>query len=57
MWLKEWQVVCLYPTDSRAQLDAEDIELDIYKQARELMKLSSMKMLPEQEEQAGCVHL
>ena len=32
------------------------IEFDIHKRARELMKLSGLKMLPEQEVQAGCVH-
>ncbi len=37
----------------RRLLDAEDIELDIYKQARELMESSGMKMLPQQEVQAG----
>ena len=46
-----------YPTGSRAQLDAGDIEFDIYKRARELMELSGLKMLPEQEVQAGGVHL
>jgi hypothetical protein len=35
----------------------EDIEFDIYKQAREFMELSCMIMLPKQEVQAGCVHL
>jgi hypothetical protein len=54
---KEWKVVRCYATGGRAQLDTEDIDFDIYKQARELMELSSMKMLPQQEVQAGCVHL
>ena len=44
-------------TGDRAQLDAEDIEFDIYKRARELMELSCLKKLPEQEVQAGGVHL
>ena len=46
-----------YPTGCRSQLDAEDIELDIKKRARELMELSGLKMLPKQEVQAGGVHL
>jgi hypothetical protein len=55
--LKEWKLVRRYETGDRAQLDAEDIEFDIYKHARELMELSGIKMLPEQEVQAGGVHL
>ncbi len=46
---KGWKVVRRYPTGGRALLDAEDIEFDIYKRAREFMELSCMKMLPEQE--------
>ena len=46
---RDWKLVCCYPTGSCAQLDAEDIEFDIYKRARELMELSSLKMLLEQE--------
>ena len=46
-----------YPIGGRAQLDAEDIEFDIYKRARELMELSGLKILPEQEVQADGVHL
>ena len=46
-----------YPTGCRAQLDAEDIEFDIYKRARELMELSGLEMLSEQEVHAGGVHL
>ena len=46
---KEWKVVRRYPTGGHALLDAEDIEFDIYKRAREFMELSCMKMLPEQE--------
>jgi hypothetical protein len=57
VWQKEWKVVRRYATGGRAQLDAEDIDFDIYKQAREFMEMSSMKMLPQQEVQAGCVHL
>ncbi len=54
---KEWNVVRRYATGCRAQLDTEDIDLDIYKKARELMESSGMIMLPQQEVQAGCVHL
>ena len=46
-----------YPTGGCAQLDAEDIEFDIYKRARESMELSCLRMFPEQEVQAGGVHL
>ena len=38
-----------YPTGGRAQLDPEDIEFDIYQRARDLMHLSGLRMLPEQE--------
>ena len=54
---KEWKVSRRYPTGGRALLDSEDIEFDIYKRARELMESSGMKMLPEQEVQAGGLHL
>ena len=40
-----------------AQLDAGDIDFDVYKHACELMELSCMKRLPEQDVQAGNVHL
>ena len=54
---RDWKVVPCYPTGGRAQLDSEGIEFDIYKRARGLMELSCLKMLPEQEMQAGGVHL
>ena len=55
---RDWKVVVRrYPTGGRALLDAEDIEFDIYNRARESMELSGLKMLPEQEVQAGGVHL
>jgi hypothetical protein len=54
---KEWKVVRRYATGGRAQLDTEDIDFDIYKKARELMESSGMIMLPQQEVQAGGVHL
>ena len=54
---REWKVVRSYATGSSAQLDEENINFDVYKRARELMELSSMIMLPEQEGQAGCLHL
>ncbi len=55
--LKEWKLVRHYATGGRAQLDTEEIEFDIYKQDRESMELSGMKMLPQQKVQAGGVHL
>ena len=54
---KEWKVVRSYATGGRTLLDAEDIEFDIHKRAREFMELSCLKMLLEQEVQAGGVHL
>ncbi len=51
------EVVRSYPTGGRALLDAEDKEFDIYKRAREFMELRGMKILPEQEVQAGGLHL
>jgi hypothetical protein len=54
---KEWKLVRRYATGGRAQLDTEDIDFDIYKQACESMESSGMKMLPQQEVQAGGVHL
>ena len=54
---RDWKLVHRYPTGGRAQLDADDIEFDIYKRAREVMELSGLKMLPEQEVQVGGVHL
>jgi hypothetical protein len=57
VWPGDWSVVRRYPTGGRMQLEAEDIDFDIYKQTRELMKPSGMKMLPEQEVQASSVHL
>ena len=56
VWESDWKVVHRYPTGCRAQLDVEDIDFDIYKRACELMELSSMKLLPEQEVQAGDMH-
>ena len=44
-------------TGGRAQLDTKDIDFDFYKTARELMESSGMIMLPQQEVQAGGVHL
>ncbi len=41
----------------KSQLDAQDTYFDMYKRAREMMELSGMKMLPEQEAQAGGLHL
>ena len=46
-----------YPTGGRAQLDPEDIEFDIYQLARDLMHLSGLRMLPEQEVPESNVHL
>ena len=57
VWSKDWKVVRRYPTGCCPQLDAEDIAFDIYKHSRELMELRGLKMLPEQEVQAGGVHL
>ena len=54
---KEWKVVRRYATGGRAQLDVEDIDFDIYKKAREFMESSGMITLPQQEVQAGGVHL
>ncbi len=56
---RDWKVVRRYLTGDHAQRDADDNHdyFDIYKQAGELMELSGMKMLPEQEVQAGGVHL
>ena len=61
MLSKDWKVVRRYQTGGLAQLDAEDIEFDIYKHARELMELSGLKMLPEQElvrkcKRAACIY-
>jgi hypothetical protein len=55
----EWKAVRRYATGVRAdsELDTEDIDFDIYKKARELMESSGMIMLPQQEVQAGGVHL
>ena len=44
----------LCPTGGRAQLD---IEFDIYPRARDLMHLSGLRMLPEQEVPESNVHL
>ncbi len=49
---RKQKVVRHYLTGWRAQLDAEDIDFDIYEQARESIEVSSMKMLPEQNVQA-----
>ncbi len=54
---KEWKIVSRYATGGHTQLDEEEIDFDIYKRARESMKMSGMKMLPKQEVQAGGVHL
>ena len=54
---KEWKVVRRYATGGRAQLDTEDIDFENYKKAREMMESSGMIMLPQQEVQAGGVHL
>jgi hypothetical protein len=60
--LKDWcaaerMVIRRYATGSCALLDAEDIEFDIYKCACESMELSGLKMLLEQEVQAGSLQL
>jgi hypothetical protein len=59
VWPKEWKFVRRYATGGRAgaPLDTEDIDSDIYKQASKMMQLNGMKMLPQQEVQAGGVHL
>jgi hypothetical protein len=52
-----WTVVHRYATSGRTQLDAKDINFDMYKRASEFMELSGMRMLPEQELQAGnCIY-
>ncbi len=57
MLLKEWKVVRRYATGGRVLLGAEDVEFDIYKRASKFMELSCLKILPEQEVQAGGVYL
>ena len=54
---KYWKVVRCYPTGGRAQLDPEDIEFVIYQRALDLMHLSGLRMLPEQEVPDSNVHL
>ena len=39
------------------KLDPEDIEFDIYQRVRDLMHLSGLRMLPEQELPESNVHL
>ncbi len=41
----------------QAAVHKEDIDFDIYKKARKLMESGCMIVLPQQEVQAGCVHL
>ena len=61
VWPRDWKLVLRYATGGCGQLDAElaaeDIDFDMYKSAGELMKLSGMKMLPEEEVQSGGLHL
>ena len=54
---KDWKVGRRYPTGGRAQLDSEDINFGIYQRARDLMHLSGLRMLPEQEVPERNVHL
>ena len=39
------------------KLDSEDIEFDIYMRARELMELSGLRLLPEQDIEVGGLYL
>ena len=54
---KDWNVVRRYPTDGRALLDPKDTEFEIYQLARDLMHMSGLRMLPEQEVPESNVHL
>ena len=56
---KDWNVTVVrcYLTGGRARLDSEDINFDIYPRDRDLMHLSGLRMLPEQEVQKSNVHL
>ncbi len=45
----QWKLARGYRTCIRARFDEEDISLDIYQRARDLMELSGNKMLPEQD--------
>ena len=54
---KQWKLVRRYRTCIRARFDEEDIKFDIYEKARQLMELSSHRMLPEQDEAHNGLHL